>query len=100
VPGGIATSDAHAILAARRAIVPGDLVQRVHALWETFEFYVGAKTLPSLFTSDDREGVLEAVRDRLSDQQFDRLSRMVNGPLNDTPLMDKLVPTLSDEVSY
>lgn len=59
LPSSLAASDANAILASRRAILPGDPVQRVHALWESFEFYVGAKTLPSLFTGEDRKGVLD-----------------------------------------
>ncbi len=93
----LAASDANAVLAARRAILPGEPIQRLHALWEAFEFYVGSKTLPSLFSDEDRKDILDAVKDRLSATQRNRLIQMVNGPLNDTPLMGKLLATLEEE---
>lgn len=97
MPEWLPASDANALRTARRAIEPGDAVQRVHALWEAFEFYVGAASLPSLFNDADRRAVLDAVRALLSAEQHDRLSKMVNGPLNSTPLMEKLMTTLVAE---
>jgi hypothetical protein len=97
IPASLPASDANSIEAARRAIEPGDIVQRVHALWEAFEFDVGAKAPPTLFSRDDRHAILDTVQSLLSADQLERLSKMVNGPLNDTPLMDKLLSTLAAE---
>ena len=97
VPADLPASDANALSAARRAITPGDSALRTHALWEAFEFYVAQRPSTRLFTKADREGILAASEESLSDQQLTRLGQVVNGPLNELPLMDKLLAALSDE---
>jgi hypothetical protein len=95
-PRDLPASDVNALEAARRATDDGDIALRVHALWEAFEFYVAKRSSPSLFSQSDRQKLLAAA-EFLSVPQRDRLAKVVNGPLNDTPLMDKLLATLSEE---
>lgn len=97
VPADLPASDANALSAARRAITPGDLALRTHALWEAFEFYVAHRPSTRLFTKGDREAILAASKASLSEEQLARLRQVVYGPLNELPLMDKLVATLADE---
>jgi len=97
VPADLPASDANALSAARRAITPGDIALRTHALWEAFEFYVAQRKSERLFSKADREAILAASRESLSEEQLARLGQVVYGPLNELPLSDKLVATLSDE---
>jgi hypothetical protein len=97
VPADLPASDANALSAARRAITPGDLALRTHALWEAFEFYVAHRPSAGLFTKADRDGILAASKESLSSKQLRRLGQVVYGPLNELPLMDKLVAALLDE---
>jgi hypothetical protein len=97
VPADLPASDANALSAARRAITPGDTALRTHALWEAFEFYVAQRPSARLFTKADREAILAASKTSLSKEQLARLSQVVYGPLNELPLMDKLLATLTDE---
>ena len=97
VPADLPASDANALSAARRAIVPGDIALRTHALWEAFEFYVAQRPSAHLFTKTDRGAILAASKGSLSEEQFARLGQVVYGPLNELPLLEKLVATLSEE---
>jgi hypothetical protein len=97
VPAGLEASDANALSAARRALEPGDLALRGHAFWEAFEFYVARYSSPSLFNATNRQAILDAAGPGLSPTQQTRLTQLVNGPLNDTPLLDKLLATLTSE---
>jgi hypothetical protein len=97
VPADLSASDANALSAARRAITPGDLALRTHALWEAFEFYVARRPSARLFTKADREAILAVSKECLSEEQLARLGQVVYGPLNELPLMDKLAATLADE---
>jgi hypothetical protein len=97
VPADLPASDANALSAARRAITPGDIALRTHALWEAFEFYIAQRPSVRLFTKGDREAILAASKASLSEEQLARLRQVVYGPLNELPLMDMLVPTLADE---
>lgn len=97
VPADLPASDAHALSAARRAIVPGDIALRTHALWEAFEFYVAQRPSSRLFIKADREAILATSKESLSEEQFVRLGQVVYGPLNKLPLLERLVATLSDE---
>jgi hypothetical protein len=67
------------------------------AFWEAFEFYVARYASPSLFNATSRQAILDAAAPGLSQTQQVRLAQLVNGPLNDTPLLDKLLATLTSE---
>jgi hypothetical protein len=97
LPVQIADADANALDAARRALIPGDTALRIHALWEAFEFYVARRSSPDLFTKADRETIVEAARPSLTEPQVSRLREVVSGPLNDLPLMRKLLDTFTAE---
>ena len=54
MPTQVSPNDRQALLALRRAVVAADPVQRVVALWEAIEFYVGDRSPEAQFT--DTEG--------------------------------------------
>lgn len=97
LPENLPLTDLQALLAARRAIESEDLVQRIQAMWEAWEYYAAAERSRHIFDKHDRRRILDAVRNAVSDEQFDRLVEVVNGPLNDTPLMRKLLTALHRE---
>jgi hypothetical protein len=82
-------ADRQALIAGRRAIESDEPVQRVHALWEAFEFYAGDVTLPKLFSEDDLASLRATLRTQFSAEKRQRLETLI-GMVNQPSLMMRL----------
>lgn len=89
-PERLPAADRQALLAARRALEPGDLVQRVHAMWESFEFYVAGTKLDELFSEVDRQRLIDGIDSDLPEHQRARLEDLFKNMLNQPSLMKRL----------
>jgi hypothetical protein len=69
LPADLAPGDRQALLALQRAATAGDAVQRVTALWEAIEFYVGRRGPEKPFRRDEVTAIVERARAGLPDAQ-------------------------------
>ena len=97
IPQNVAAGDRQALLALQRAATAGDPIQRVTALWESVEFYVGRRGTEEQFSPDDIEEIVSRACDGLSDAKLDRVNQLLRGMLNHLRIRDRLERVLSEE---
>jgi hypothetical protein len=88
--------DRLALLAFARATREPDPLARVHALFEAIEFYTSGVAAPKLFSKKERKVLISSVPSSFSDEQRERVKRLV-GNLNNPTLLVQLMKTLDDE---
>jgi hypothetical protein len=87
--------DRYAFLALARAAREVDLVNRLLALWEAIEFYVGdTKADSPLFTDEERQVISNAASASFKGLQRGRIKEVI-GTLNSAPLGVRLKIALS-----
>ncbi|MFI7415137.1 hypothetical protein ACIBU0_41530 [Streptomyces sp. NPDC049627] len=77
-----------AVLACARAARGKDNVDRITALWEAVEFYVGKTSVPALFTKSERKAIKRAIP-RFGEAGKNERLEMLLGDLNNPPLFVK-----------
>ncbi|WP_411075162.1 hypothetical protein [Streptomyces sp. cmx-4-7] len=77
-----------AISACARAAQGRDDIDRVTALWEAVEFYVGKTAVPALFSKSERRAIKRSLP-KFGDQAKDGRLEMLLGDLNNPPLFVK-----------
>jgi hypothetical protein len=92
--GHLSQSERLVLLAARRAIVGDDPIERTQALWEAFELYAGKVSVPETFSKSDLDKARDTLPEEFSDAQRRRL-REVIGMANQPSLMLRLLTALS-----
>lgn len=77
-----------AIISCARAAQGKDNIDRVTALWEAVEFYVGKTSVPALFSRAERRAIRRAIPG-FGDAAKDARLEMLLGDLNNPPLFVK-----------
>jgi hypothetical protein len=90
-------TDRHALLAIQRAATTTDPVQRVAALWEAVEFYVGDRGPAGLFSEDDIARVTRAATTTLTDERASRVRDVLRTFVNQPSIMARLQHVLSED---
>ncbi|HEY4280332.1 MAG TPA: hypothetical protein VGM91_19065 [Conexibacter sp.] len=97
LPASIAPADRQALLALQRAATATDPVQRVGALWEAIEFYVGGRTQGRLFERRDVAEIVERAANGLADEQAARVEEVLRKFLNQPSITARLKHVLAEE---
>ncbi|MEU6946117.1 hypothetical protein ABZ957_12930 [Streptomyces sp. NPDC046316] len=77
-----------AISACARAAQGRDDIDRVTALWEAVEFYVGKTSVPALFSKSEKRAIRRSIP-KFGDRGKDGRLEMLLGDLNNPPLFVK-----------
>lgn len=83
------STDRQALLAAARMMADGDLVQRVAAMWEAWEFYAAPLKPSPIISKPELERLRDELPEWLSDMQRQRAQNVL-GRINDPPLMRRI----------
>jgi hypothetical protein len=97
MPASVTFGDRQALLALQRAATATDPVQRVSALWEAVEFYVGKLAPEALFTRDEIDAIVQGACSGLSDQKADRVQNVLRGSLNQFSVRARLAHVLAQD---
>lgn len=97
LPAELAAGDRQALLALHRAVAASDPVQRVAALWEAIEFYVGKRNPSRRFGRDEVGAIVDRAVDGLEPGKADRVEHVLRGFLDQAPLMVRLEHTLAED---
>jgi hypothetical protein len=97
MPAEVAPGDRQALFALQRAVTASDPVQRVGALWEAIEFYVGRRNPDRLFTRDAVDAIVLRAADGLADDKAARVGDVLRQFLNQPPIMTRLKHVLIEE---
>ena len=74
-----------------------DSVQRVGALWEAIELYVGKRNPPKLFDRDEVGAIIERAASGLTEDRAARVDEVLRQFLNQPPLIPRLEYVLAEE---
>jgi hypothetical protein len=97
MPTRVSPSGRHALLALRRAVTARDPVQRVVAVWEAIEFYVGDRSPQAQFTDAEINGAIDRARERLTGVKADRAGNLLRNLLNSWPILARFEQVLHAE---
>jgi len=97
MPTTVAVADRQALLALQRAAATIDPVQRVGALWEAIEFYVGKRTPSAGFARAEIDAIVESACSGLSDKKADRVQDVLRRSLNQFSIRGRLAHVLAQE---
>jgi hypothetical protein len=97
MPAEVEPGDRQALLALQRAVTASDSVQRVGALWEAIEFYVGKRNPPKLFDRDEVGAIIERAASGLTEDRAARVDEVLRQFLNQPPLIPRLEYVLAEE---
>jgi hypothetical protein len=90
LPTEVPPGDRQALLALHRAATTTDPVQRVTALWEAIEFYVGKRRPERLFSRTEIDAIVDDAIRRLADDKAARVEDVLRGFLNQPPISARL----------
>jgi hypothetical protein len=96
MPPDIGPGDRQALFALQRAVAASDPVQRVGALWEAIEFYVGKRNPSRRFTANEVSVIVDRAIDGLGDDQAARVEEVLRQFLNQPPITARLKHALAD----
>jgi hypothetical protein len=107
MPAEVAPGDRQALLALQRAATASDPVQRVGALWEAIEFYLGERGPDEQFTADEIAAIVDRASSGLSDAQARRVEEVLKQWLKQSSPRARLkhvlaaegVPVTADELA-
>lgn len=97
MPTSVSPGDRQALLAIQRAITAHDPVQRLAALWDAIEFYLGDRSPEPQFTPDEITETVERASDGLSPGQAERVGNVLRQWLNSSSPVARLEYVLRDE---
>jgi hypothetical protein len=97
LPAEVAPGDRQSLFALQRAATASDPVQRVAALWEAIEFYVGDRNPPRRFTRSEITAIVSRAVEGLSGDQAQRVKEVLSAFLNQPPIIARLEHALGDE---
>jgi hypothetical protein len=97
MPPEVAPGDRQALFALQRAATETDPVQRVGALWESIEFYVGNRSPNRAFTHAEVTAIVERAIDGLEDDQAARVGEVLRQFLNQPSITARLKHVLAEE---
>jgi hypothetical protein len=97
MPTQVSPNDRQALAALRRAIAARDPVQRVVALWEAIEFYVGDRSPAAQFTDAEVNGAIDRAREGLTDVKAERVGNLLRNLLNSWPILARFEQVLDAE---
>ena len=97
MPTQVSPSDRQALLALQRAVAARDPVQRVVALWEAIEFYVGDRSPEAQFTDAEVKGAIGRAREGLTGAKAERVGNLLRNLLNSWPILARFEQVLHAE---
>ena len=97
LPGEPPPGDRQALIALLRAVTADDPVQRVGALWEAIEFYVGKSNPPKLFDRHEVDAIVERAVGGLTGDKAARVQEVLRHFLNQPPITPRLEYVLAEE---
>jgi hypothetical protein len=97
MPTVVPEADRDALLAIQRASTERDPIQRVAALWEAMEFYVGKRGTRKLFDDRETSSIVDRAISGLPDSKATRLQRLLEDLLNNASLMTRLRRVLDED---
>jgi hypothetical protein len=97
MPTQVSPGDRQALAALRRAIVARDPVQRVVALWEAIEFYVGDWSPEAQFDDAEVKGAIDRAREGLASAKAERVGNLLRNLLNSWPILARFEQVLQAE---
>lgn len=97
MPTTVTVTDRQALLALQRAASTTDPVQRVGALWEAIEFYVGKRTPDAQFAPDEIDSIVESARRGVSDTKATRVEKVLRQTLNQFSISARLEHVIAQE---
>lgn len=97
MPPEVAPGDRQALLALHRAATASDPVQRVAALWEAVEFYVGNRGPRAQFTAEDVAAIVERASAGLAGAKSARVENLLRQSLNHFPIRARLEHVLNED---
>ena len=101
MPTRVSAGDRQALVALQRAVTARDSIQRVVALWEAIEFYVGDRSPEAQFTDAEISVAIERAREGLTDVKAERVGNLLRNLLNSWPILARFEQVLhADGVPY
>jgi hypothetical protein len=97
MPPQVAFSDREALISLQRAATTNDPVQRVGALWEAIEFYVGSRNPRQQFSRSEVDAIVERSTEGLGNDHATRVEEVLRQFLNQPPIMARLKHVLDHE---
>lgn len=97
MPAQVSSGDRQALLALQRAITARDPVQRVAALWDAIEFYLGDRSPEPGFTDEEIAGTVERASEGLTAAKAERVGNVLRQWLNSWSPTARLEHLLRDE---
>jgi len=97
MPTQVRPGDRQAVLALQRAITARDAVQRVAALWDAIEFYLGRRSPAPGFTDDEIAAAVERASQGLTAAKAERVGTVLRQWLNSWSPTARLEHVLRDE---
>jgi hypothetical protein len=97
LPAEVPPGDRQALLALQRAASASDPIQRVGALWEAIEFYVGKRKQSRQFTRRDIAAIVDRATSELEDVQAARVGEVLRQFLNHRSITARLKHVLTKE---
>src|SRR4051794_1377443 len=97
MPTDVSLNDRQALLALQRAIAARDPVQRVVALWEAIEFYVGDYSPGAQFTDAEIKGAVNRAREGMTGAKSERVGNVLRNMLNSWPILARFEQVLDAE---
>jgi hypothetical protein len=101
MPTQVSRGDRQALVALRRAVTARDPVQRVVALCEAIEFYVGDHSPEAQFTDAEVNESVGRAREALSGPKAERVGNLLRNLLNSWPILARFEQVLhAEDVPY
>lgn len=97
MPTQVPLGDRQALLALQRAITARDPVQRVAALWEAIEFYLGDRGPEPEFTGEEIAAAIERATEGMTEAKSNRVGNVLRQWLNSWSPQARLQNVLADE---
>ncbi len=97
MPVRVSSGDRQALLALQRAITARDPVQRVAALWEAIEFYLGDRGPSPEFTDDEITAAIARASEGMGDAKSERVGNVLRQWLNSRSPQARLKNVLTEE---
>lgn len=97
MPTRVSLGDRQALLALQRAITARDPVQRVAALWNAIEFYLGDRSPAPGFTGEEIAAAVERASEGMAEAKARRVGNVLRQWLNSWSPQARLEHVLSDE---
>ena len=97
MPMQVSLGDRQALLALQRAITTRDPVQRVAALWEAIEFYLGDRGPEPKFSDDEIAAAIERASDGMAEAKSERVGNVLRQWLNSQSPQVRLEHVMAEE---